>query len=222
MTSSTADLDTAAAVLEFAQGESAAADRAEANKLQAAVTWAGMHSVDSLTEAATVWDHGETGLPVAGPGHPWSRSSRSPSSPPRSGCPPRPARPTSARPSSLRYRLRRIWARVVGDHLPAWRRRRSPAKPSRCRGRRPRTSTCTSPTSRTRSAPPSSTGSSRKPSAGSCPRRPNAAAAKPPTAAASPSTPASPHCGRTSPVYGELDLADALDLDAAVTAGAGR
>ena len=29
-----------------------------------------MHSVDSLAEAATVWDHGETGLPVAGPGAP--------------------------------------------------------------------------------------------------------------------------------------------------------
>ena len=61
------DLDTAAAVLEFARGESAAADAAESNKLQAAVTWAGMHSVDSLAEAATVWDHGETGIPVAGP-----------------------------------------------------------------------------------------------------------------------------------------------------------
>ena len=38
--------------------------------LQAAVAWAAMHSVDSLAEAATVWDHGETGMPVAGPGAP--------------------------------------------------------------------------------------------------------------------------------------------------------
>ena len=60
MTGSTADLDTAAAVLAFARGESAAADAAESNKLQAAVAWAGMHSVDSLAEAATVWDRGET------------------------------------------------------------------------------------------------------------------------------------------------------------------
>ena len=70
MTGSTADLDTAAAVLEFARARTTAADRAEAEKLQAAVTWAGMHSVDSLAEAATVWDHGETGMPVAGPGAP--------------------------------------------------------------------------------------------------------------------------------------------------------
>ena len=48
----------------------------EAEKLQAAVTWAAMHSVDSLAEAATVWDHGETGMPVAGPEPRWSRSSR--------------------------------------------------------------------------------------------------------------------------------------------------
>ena len=66
MTGTAADLDTAAAVLEFARARTAAADRAEAEKLQAAVAWAGMHSVDSLDQAATVWDHGETGLPVAG------------------------------------------------------------------------------------------------------------------------------------------------------------
>ena len=47
-----ADLDTAAAVLEFARARTAAADRAEAEKLQAAVTWAGMNSVDSLDQAA--------------------------------------------------------------------------------------------------------------------------------------------------------------------------
>ena len=64
------DLDTAAAVLAFARGESAAANTAESHKLQAAVAWAAMHSVDSLAEAATVWDRGETGLPVAGPGAP--------------------------------------------------------------------------------------------------------------------------------------------------------
>src|SRR6185503_11984496 len=42
------DLDTAAAVLEFARARTVDADRAEADKLQAAVTWAAMHSVDSL------------------------------------------------------------------------------------------------------------------------------------------------------------------------------
>ena len=66
-----ADLDTAAAVLARSREDrTAAADAAEASKLQAAVAWAAMHSVDSLAEAATVWDHGETGMPVAGPGAP--------------------------------------------------------------------------------------------------------------------------------------------------------
>ncbi len=66
-----ADLDTAAAVLAFARARGPPlADAAEADKLQAAVAWAAMHSVDSLAEAATVWDHGETGMPVAGPGAP--------------------------------------------------------------------------------------------------------------------------------------------------------
>jgi hypothetical protein len=71
MTGSTAaDLDTAAAVLAAVREDRALVDAGEARMLQAAVTWAGMHSVDSLDQAATVWDHGETGLPVAGPGAP--------------------------------------------------------------------------------------------------------------------------------------------------------
>ena len=70
-----------------------------------------------------MWDHGETGIPVAGPGAPWSRSSRSPSSPPRSACPPRPARPTSARPSSSATGCADLVPGDQGD-LPAWRARR--------------------------------------------------------------------------------------------------
>ena len=47
----------------------------------------------------------------------------SPSSPPRSVCPPRPGRPTSARPSAP-LPAARLWARVVKGDLPAWRARR--------------------------------------------------------------------------------------------------
>ncbi len=65
-----ADLDTAAAVLAAVREDRPWPTPAEARKLQAAVAWAAMHSVDSLAEAATVWDHGETGMPVAGPGAP--------------------------------------------------------------------------------------------------------------------------------------------------------
>ena len=39
--------------------------------LQAAVSWAAMHSVDSIEDAATISDrYGDTGMPVAGEGAP--------------------------------------------------------------------------------------------------------------------------------------------------------
>ena len=100
MTGSPADdLDTAAAVLTAVREDTALADAAEARKLQRAVAWAAMHSVDSLAEAATV-DHGETGIPVAGPGAPLVAEFSVTEFAAAIGCPPRPARPTSARPSS--------------------------------------------------------------------------------------------------------------------------
>ena len=95
-----ADLDTAAAVLAFARARTVTADRAEAEKLQAAVAWAAMHSVDSLAEAATVWDHGETGMPVAGPGAPLVGEFSVTEFAAAIGLPTEAARPTSARPSS--------------------------------------------------------------------------------------------------------------------------
>ena len=76
MTRSPGDLDTAAAVLEFARAKTVDADRAEAEKLQAAVTWAAMHSVDSLAEAATVWDPARPGCRSPDRVPRWSGSSR--------------------------------------------------------------------------------------------------------------------------------------------------
>ena len=61
-----------------------------------------MHSTDSILEAETLaaGAYGEAGMPVAGEGAPWWRSSRSPSSPPRWGCRPMRGSGTSATPSS--------------------------------------------------------------------------------------------------------------------------
>src|SRR6187200_1364543 len=73
MTRNPDDLDTAAAVLAAVREDRSLVDAGEARILQAAVAWVAMHSVDSLEEAATVWDHGETGMPVAGPGAPPDR-----------------------------------------------------------------------------------------------------------------------------------------------------
>ena len=176
---------------------------AEARMLQAAVAWAAMHSVDSLAEAATVWDHGETGMPVAGPGAPAGRgvlgdrvrrrdraAHRG-----RQGLPRRGRRAPLPPPPGL----------VPGDQGRPARLAGPPGRPRdhrSCPWRPPRTSTATSPTSRTRSAPPSSTGSSRRRSGGSCPRRPNAAAGRPPTAGPSPSTPGNPPWPAPAPCTG--------------------
>ena len=107
------DLDTAAAVLEFARAKTVDADRAEAEKLQAAVAWAAMHSVDSLEEAATVWDHGETGLPVAGPGAPLVGEFSVTEFAAAIGLPTEAGKAYLGEAVELRYRLHRVWSRVV-------------------------------------------------------------------------------------------------------------
>ena len=125
-----------------------------------------------------------------GRGRRWWRSSRSRSSRPRSGCPPRPgsvrrARAGAALPAAAAVEagdLRRP-AGVEGapgrraDHLP------TPSPP-----RRRATSTGTSVRSRTRSGRRRSTGWWRRRSPGSCPRPPRRPAAEPPTGGTSPSS----------------------------------
>ena len=66
----TPDLDTATAVLAFARDRRAAADAAEADLLQAAVTWADLHPAESIPDAALLSRYGEQPLAVAGPGAP--------------------------------------------------------------------------------------------------------------------------------------------------------
>ncbi|HSK33350.1 MAG TPA: hypothetical protein VK903_07680, partial [Propionicimonas sp.] len=66
------DLDSPVEVLRFARDRRAAADRAEADVLCAAVTWAEQHPPESIAEAATWFAPGVgvTGLTRAGPGAP--------------------------------------------------------------------------------------------------------------------------------------------------------
>ncbi len=66
------EADSAAAVLAAVRSSRSVADAEEARLLQLAVSWVGMHSVDSIDQAATVWDrtYGDTGITVAGPGAP--------------------------------------------------------------------------------------------------------------------------------------------------------
>ena len=66
------EADSAAAVLAAVRSSRSVADAEEARLLQLAVSWVAMHSVDSIDQAATVWDrsYGDTGITVAGPGAP--------------------------------------------------------------------------------------------------------------------------------------------------------
>ncbi len=216
-----ADLDTAAAVLAFARGDRAAADAAEADKLQAAVAWAAMHSVDSLAEAATVWDHGETGMPVAGPGAPAGRGVLGDRVRRRDrAARPRPARPTSARPSSSATASSRVWSRVVKGDLPAWRARRV-ARETMVLSLEAAAYVDRHVAHVAHKVRPAQLDRLVEEAIGRFMpeeaerRRRQAADGRSFTIdTRQPSLPG------TSTVYGELDLADALDLDAAVAAGA--
>ena len=69
MTTTRTDLDAPAGVLGFARAARAAADRAEADLLLAAVTWAEQHPPESIALAAT-WPGTEGELTLAGEGAP--------------------------------------------------------------------------------------------------------------------------------------------------------
>src|ERR671910_2759407 len=125
MATSATDLDTAAAVLAAVRQDRVLVDAGEARMLQAAVAWAGMHSVDSIAEAATVWErgHGDTGVPVAGPGAPLVGEFAVAEFAAAVGLPTEAGRDYLGEAVELRYRLPQVWARVTRGDLPAWRAR---------------------------------------------------------------------------------------------------
>ncbi len=126
MTETLAQADTAAAVLAAARADRSVADQSEARLLQHAVAWAAMHSVDSITDAATIWDrrYGDTGVTVAGPGAPLVAEFSVAEFAAAIGLPTETGKAYLGEAVELRYRLPRVWARVVAGDLPAWRARR--------------------------------------------------------------------------------------------------
>ena len=220
MPGSTTDLDTAAAVLAAVREDRALVDAGEARMLQAAVTWAAMHSVDSLEAAATVWDHGETGIPVAGPGAPLVGEFCVTEFAAAIGLPTEAGKTYLGEAVELRYRLRRTWSRVLKGDLPAWRARRvaratialSAEAAAFVDGHVAHVAHKVRPAQLDRLVeeaigrfmPEEAERRRRQAADGRC---------------FTIDTRQSSLQG-TSTVYGELDLADALDLDAAVTAGA--
>ena len=120
------EADSAAAVLDFVRDQRLVADRAEARLLQAAVSWVAMHSVDSIHDAATVWDrtYGDTGITVAGPGAPLVAEFSVAEFGAAVGLATEAAKAYLGEAVELRYRLQRVWVRVRAGELPAWKARR--------------------------------------------------------------------------------------------------
>jgi hypothetical protein len=125
MVSGTSTLD-AAAVLTSARRARAAADAAEAQVLADAVAWAHLHHVDDLDEAATVWaGRGvDTGIPIAGEGAPLVSEFAVAEFATALGLSAGSGRNLVAHGLELAHRLPRIWARVRAGDLAPWRARR--------------------------------------------------------------------------------------------------
>ena len=180
-----------------------------------------MHSVDSLTMPPRRRCSAETVIPVAGPGAPWSGSSASPSSPPPSGCRTDHGRWLLGEAIELKHRLPRLWRRVMAHDLPAWRARRIARQ----------TIELTAEAAAFVDAQIAHVAHKVGPvvvdrlvDEAIARYMPETARRAPPPGALTARHFTVDHrqvtFAGTSQVYGELDLADALDLDAAVTARA--
>ena len=126
-----ADLDAPAEVLAFARERRAVADRAEADLLQAAVVWADQHPAESL-EAAEVFrssgyagGFGDTAVPLAGPGAPLVAEFSVAEFAAAVGLSTEAGKRYVGHAVELRYRLTKLWKRVVNGDLPAWKARRA-------------------------------------------------------------------------------------------------
>ena len=115
-----------AAVLADVRRLRAAEDDAARRQLEMAVSWAAMHSVDSLAAAATmrVEGYGDTGIPVAGPGAPLVAEFSVVELATAVGMTTDAGRAYLGEAVELRYRLPRVWAQVTTGRLQAWRARR--------------------------------------------------------------------------------------------------
>src|SRR3954454_14413615 len=113
--------DTAAGVLAFARDRRAAADSAEADLLRAACAWAELHPAESITDAGRF---GDTPVLVAGAGAPLVAEFCVAEFAAAVGLPTETGKAYLGEAVELRHRLPRIWARVVAGDLAAWRARR--------------------------------------------------------------------------------------------------
>ena len=113
--------DTAAGVLAQARADRAAADAAEARLLSHACAWAELHPAESIADAVRF---GDTPVPVAGPGAPLVAEFCVAEFAAAVGMPTETGKAYLGEALELRHRLPKTWARVRSGELPAWRARR--------------------------------------------------------------------------------------------------
>src|SRR6188768_308991 len=113
--------DTAAGVLAFARDRRADSDAAEADLLRAACAWADLHPAESIGDAVRF---GDTPVPVAGPGAPLVAEFCVAEFAAAVGLPTETGKAYLGEALELRHRLPKTWARVGSGDLPAWRARR--------------------------------------------------------------------------------------------------
>jgi 5-methylcytosine-specific restriction endonuclease McrA len=113
--------DTAAGLLAFARDRRAAADAAEVDLLRAACSWADLHPAESIGDAVRF---GDTPVPVAGPGAPLVAEFCVAEFAAALGLPTETGKAYLGEALELRHRLPKTWARVESGDLPAWRARR--------------------------------------------------------------------------------------------------
>ena len=122
------EVDTPAEVLGAVRASKVAENLEAARQLQLAVDWAAMHSVDSIHDAATLWaprlGFEEEAAPVGRAGCPVGGGVLVAESAAAIGMPTEVGRLFLGEALELRYRLPRVWKRAVSGDLPAWRARR--------------------------------------------------------------------------------------------------
>ena len=117
-------LTVAAAVLDRARDSRRAADAAEVEQLQAAVEWAELHPAESIHDAALLSPFGDQPLAIAGAGAPLVSEFCVAEFAVAVGLPTETGKEYLGEAVELRYRLPKTWKRVTAGELPAWRARR--------------------------------------------------------------------------------------------------
>src|SRR3954462_5136382 len=123
MTSTADDLDTRTGVLSAVRDEVAAVMVAECNKMVLAIEWAAMHSVDSMDDAACYAGF-ESEMALAGPGAPLVAEFAVAELAVALGITTDAGRAFLGLAMELRYRLPRVWKRVTAGDLAPWRARK--------------------------------------------------------------------------------------------------